>query len=67
MSILVIAEHDGSALKGSTLNTITAAAELGDVTVLIAGGNCDTVASQAAKLAATNKILVAETRYTQHH
>ena len=60
MSILVIAEHDGSALKGSTLNTITAAAELGDVTVLIAGGNCDTVASQAAKLAATNKILVAE-------
>ncbi len=60
MSILVIAEHDGLALKGSTLNTITAAAELGDVTVLIAGGNCDTVASQAAKLAATNKILVAE-------
>jgi electron transfer flavoprotein alpha subunit len=60
MSILVIAEHDGLALKGSTLNTITAAAELGDVTVLIAGGNCDTVASQAAKLAATNKILVVE-------
>ena len=60
MSILVIAEHDGLALKGSTLNTITAAAELGDVTVLIAGDNCDTVASQAAKLAATNKILLAE-------
>ena len=60
MSILVIAEHDGLALKGSTLNTITAAAELGDVTVLIAGDNCDTVARQAAKLAATNKILVAE-------
>ncbi len=60
MSILVIAEHDGLTLKGSTLNTITAAAELGNVTVLIAGGNCDTVASQAAKLAATNKILVAE-------
>ena len=60
MSILVIAEHDGLALKGSTLNTITAAAELGDVTVLIAGDDCDTVASQAAKLAATNKILVAE-------
>lgn len=60
MSILVIAEHDGLALKGSTLNTITAAAELGDVTVLIAGDNCDTVASQAAKLAATNKILLVE-------
>ena len=60
MSILVIAEHDSLALKGSTLNTITAAAELGDVTVLIAGDNCDTVANQAAKLAATNKILVAE-------
>jgi electron transfer flavoprotein alpha subunit len=60
MSILVIAEHDSLALKGSTLNTITAAAELGDVTVLIAGDNCDTVANQAARLAATNKILVAE-------
>jgi electron transfer flavoprotein alpha subunit len=60
MSILVIAEHDSLALKGSTLNTISAAAELGDVTVLIAGDSCDTVANQAANLAAANKILVAE-------
>ena len=60
MSILVIAEHDGSALKGSTLNAITAANELGDVTVLIAGDNCDTIANQAAKLSGTNKILLAE-------
>ena len=57
MSILVIAEHDGLALKGSTLNAITAATELGDVTVLIAGDNCDTIANQAAKLSGTNKIL----------
>ena len=60
MSILVIAEHDGLTLKGSTLNAITAATELGDVTVLIAGDNCDTIASQAAKLSGTNKILLAE-------
>ena len=29
MSILVIAEHDNDELKGSTLNTITAAKEIG--------------------------------------
>ena len=29
MSILVIAEHDNAALKGATLNTVTAAAKIG--------------------------------------
>ena len=37
MSILVIAEHDNSSLKGATLNTVTAATCLnGEVTLLIA-------------------------------
>ena len=41
MSILVIAEHDNAALKGATLNTVTAAAKIGgDVVVLVAGSNC---------------------------
>ena len=30
MGNLVIAEHDGAELKGSTLNAVTAAAEIGD-------------------------------------
>ena len=36
MSILVIAEHDNNELKGSTLNTVTAASEIGgDVSVSV--------------------------------
>ena len=38
MTTLVIAEHDNAVLKGSTLNTITAAVQVGgDVHVLVAG------------------------------
>ena len=37
MSILVIAEHDNAALKAATLNTVTAASQLGgDIAVLVA-------------------------------
>mgnify|MGYP006236419225 FL=1 len=40
MSILVIAEHDNSALKGSTLNTVAAATNIsGDITLMVAGHN----------------------------
>ena len=38
MTILVIAEHDNAALKGSTLNTVAAASKIGgDIHVLVAG------------------------------
>ena len=38
MSILVIAEHDNSELKGATLNTVAAAKEVGgDIDILVAG------------------------------
>ena len=40
MSVLVIAEHDNAELKPATLNTVTAAKTLGDVTVLVAGSGC---------------------------
>ena len=58
MSILVIAEHDNVSLKGSTLNTITAANSLsGDVTVLIAGFNISDAVSEAQSLDGVAKIL----------
>ena len=58
MSILVIAEHDNVILKGSTLNTITAANSLsGDVTVLIAGLNISDAVSEAQSLDGVAKIL----------
>ena len=42
MSILVVAEHDNEELKGATLNTITAAKEIGsEIDLLVAGFSCD--------------------------
>jgi len=60
MSILLVAEHDNSELKSATLNAVTAAAELGEVTVLIAGHNCTGVADQAAKVSGVTKVIVAD-------
>ena len=51
MSILVIAEHDNSSLKGATLNTVTAATGLnGNITLLIAGSNISSVIDEAKKV-----------------
>ena len=41
MSILVIAEHDNTNLKGATLNTLAAAKEIGDE--IIKGGRAETL------------------------
>ncbi|HEX8604870.1 MAG TPA: FAD-binding protein [Pseudoduganella sp.] len=61
MTTLVIAEHDNAALKGSTLNTIAAALQLGgEVHVLVAGGDCGAVATAAATVAGVGKVLVAD-------
>jgi electron transfer flavoprotein alpha subunit len=51
MNILVIAEHDNSALKSATLNTLAAAQKIGgEIHVLVAGSGCASVADMAAKL-----------------
>ena len=60
MSALVIAEHDNQDLKAATLNAVTAATQLGDVTVLVAGSGCGAVAEAAAKVAGVAKVLVAD-------
>ena len=60
MTILVIAEHDNLELNGSTLNTITAATELGSVTLLIAGSNCTKVANSAVNLSGVSKVLLVD-------
>ncbi len=60
MSVLVIAEHDNVELKPATLNTVTAAAQLGDVDILVAGSGCDAVADAAAKIAGIGKVLIAD-------
>ncbi|MBL8258979.1 MAG: FAD-binding protein [Candidatus Competibacteraceae bacterium] len=67
MSILVIAEHDNAALKAATLNTVTAATQLGgDIAVLVAGHDCGAVAQAAAKVAGVNKVLHADAPHYAH-
>jgi electron transfer flavoprotein alpha subunit len=61
MVALVIAEHDNASLKGSTLNTVTAAAQCGgDVHVLVAGSNAGAAAAAAAQIAGVSKVIVAD-------
>ncbi len=61
MAALVVAEHDNTAVKGGTLNTVTAAAKCGgDVHVLVAGANCGEAAKAAAAIAGVSKVLVAD-------
>ena len=61
MSILVIAEHDNTNLKGATLNTLAAAKEIGDeITLLIAGSDIASVTSEAQQLNGIIKILACD-------
>ena len=58
MSILVVAEHDNNEIKGSTLNTVTAASEIGeDVSVLVAGSESSSAADQASKIAGISSVI----------
>ena len=59
--VLVVAEHDHGALKGATLNTVTAALRCGgDVHVLIAGANAAGAAQAAAEVVGVAKVLLAD-------
>jgi electron transfer flavoprotein alpha subunit len=61
MAVLVIAEHDNAALKGATLNTVTAALACGgEVHVLVAGENAGSVAQAAAQVQGVAKVLHAD-------
>jgi len=65
MAVLVVAEHDGAALKPATLNAVAAAAEIArlagsDVHVLVAGSGCAAVAEAAAKIPGVAKVRLAD-------
>ena len=57
MSVLVLADHDNASLRAATLNAVTAAAQLGEVHVLVAGHGCDGAAAAAARVAGVAKVL----------
>ncbi len=67
MSTLVIAEHDNSSLKVSTLNAVAAAQVMGgEIDMLVAGANCGAVATAAAAVPGIGKVLVADNAVYEH-
>jgi electron transfer flavoprotein alpha subunit len=56
MGVLVIAEHDNVALSPATRNVVTAGAQLGEVTVVVAGEGCRTVAEETAALTGVTRV-----------
>ena len=68
MSILVIADHDNSSLKQSTLNVVAAAKAIGgDIDILVAGENCGAAGEASAKVEGVNKVLVADNAVYGHN
>ncbi len=61
MSILIYVEHDNTSLKPATLSVVNAAQQIGgDITLLVAGQNCQAVADQAAQVSGVSKVLLAD-------
>jgi len=59
-NVLLYVDHDNSELRAVTLNAVTAAAALGDVTALVAGKDCGGVCEAVAKVPGIAKVLHAE-------
>jgi electron transfer flavoprotein alpha subunit len=68
MSNLVIVEHDNNVVAAATLNAITAAQQIGgEIDLLVAGENCQSVADSAAQIAGISKVKVADNAIYGHH
>ena len=66
MKTLVWVEHDNASVKDATLSVVTAAAQLGEVTALVAGSGCDAAAAAAAQIAGVTKVLKADDASLAH-
>ncbi|MDD2920620.1 electron transfer flavoprotein subunit alpha/FixB family protein, partial [Rhodoferax sp.] len=71
MTILVIAEHDNTSLKGATLNVVMAAAQTsmftdGLVHVLVMGHNAEPVVLAAAQITGVAKVIYADDAQFAH-
>ncbi len=65
MTVLIVAEHDNTAVSPATLATVTAAKQLaekgaGEVHILVAGSNAKAAAEMAAKVPGIAKVLLAD-------
>ena len=66
MNTLILVEHDNASVNDATLAVVTAAGKLGDVTALVAGKDCGSVAEAAAKIAGVSKVLKADDAAYEH-
>ena len=67
MSCLVIAEHDNTSLRPATLNTVSAAAQIGDeVHLLVVGADCADVVAAATKITRIARVLVVDSAEYAH-
>jgi electron transfer flavoprotein alpha subunit len=61
MTTLILAEHDNRVLKSSTLNTVSAARQIGgDIHMLVAGADAAKIAAAAAMIPGIAKVLHAD-------
>jgi len=67
MTILLLAEHNNSALNPATAKTLSASGKIGSpVHILVAGEGCASVAAEAARLDGVDKVLLAEAPHLKH-
>ena len=67
MAILIIAEHDHVSLKSATGNAVSAAQKIGgDISILVAGHQCQGAAQAAAKIDGVKTILIADATHYAH-
>ena len=66
MKTLVWVEHDNASVKDATLHTVTAAAKLGEVHLLVAGSGCRAAAEAAAQIAGVAKVHLADNAAYEH-
>jgi electron transfer flavoprotein alpha subunit len=66
MKTLVWVEHEGGSVKDATLAAVTAASQLGEVHLLVAGRDVGGVGAQAAKIAGVGKVHVADDAAFDH-
>jgi len=67
MKTLVLVEHEGGRVKDATLAAVTAASQLGEVHLLVAGQGVGAVAQAAAKIAGVGKVHVADDAAYAHN
>ncbi len=67
MSVLVLAEHNNTEVKSSTLNTISAASKVGnEIEVLVLGSNIENISKEISNYQHVNKVLFLDDKNFEH-